>query len=267
MAAAVDRRVVYPLGDKAPRTPSPHAVPSVPSAPSVPSVRTPVDCRVRKCLALTFDDGPVPGTARLLDTLRAKGVRATFFVLGCQVTAYPHILRRAAAEGHEIGDHSYSHADLAAESPATVEAEISRTQRAIRQVTGRAPVLFRPPYGATDAQVAAVARRHDLAQILWAVDPLDWRDHSAATVQGRVLHSARRGSIILLHDIHPTTVAAVPALITKLTKAGFVFVTVSELYGGRPLTPGRAYTSAEPPKRRHKAGPGPSPTASPTPGR
>ncbi|HEV7933630.1 MAG TPA: polysaccharide deacetylase family protein [Actinomadura sp.] len=262
MAAAVDRTLVFPLGGRAPRKTTLHPVPSAPSG-----TYAPVDCRVRKCLALTFDDGPVPGTARLLDTLKARGVRATFFVLGCQVRAYPHIVRRASAEGHEIGDHSYSHANLAAESSTAVEGEITRTQRAIRQATGRTSVLFRPPYGATDAQVAMVARRHDVAQILWAVDPLDWRDRSAATVQSRVVRSARRGSIILLHDIHPTTVAAVPGLITKLTKDGFVFVTVSELYGGRPLTPGKTYTSAEPRKRKPKTRSAPSPTASPTPGR
>ncbi|WP_312881710.1 polysaccharide deacetylase family protein [Actinomadura alba] len=209
--------------------------------PPIPAARAKADCRVHRCVALTFDDGPVPGTARLLDILRDKGVRATFFVLGSQVAAYPGLLRREFAEGHEIGNHSYTHADLHQMSRAGAGSEMDRTQQAVRRVTGRTPVLFRPPYGATDAQVAAVARRNHLAQIMWAVDPFDWQDRDPDVVERRVVKETRRGAIILLHDIHETTVAAVPGIIEALDRKGYVFVTVSELYGGRPLVPGRRY--------------------------
>jgi peptidoglycan/xylan/chitin deacetylase (PgdA/CDA1 family) len=209
--------------------------------PPVPPPRAKADCRVHRCVALTFDDGPVPGTARLLDILRIRGVRATFFVLGSQVAAHPGLLQREFAEGHEIGNHSYTHADLCHLPGAGARAEMGRTQQAVRRVTGRTPVLFRPPYGATDARVAAVARRNHLAQIMWAVDPLDWRDRDPALIERRVVRGTRRGSIILLHDIHPTTVSAVPGIIGTLNRRGYVFVTVSELYGGRRLAPGREY--------------------------
>ncbi|MBC6461974.1 polysaccharide deacetylase family protein [Actinomadura sp. HBU206391] len=208
----------------------------------MPPPRAKVDCQVRKCVALTFDDGPVPGTARLLDILGARGVRATFFVVGLQVAAYPGLVRREFAEGHEIGNHSYTHANLDHMSGAGAGSEMGRTQQAVWRVTGKAPVLFRPPYGATDAGVAAVARRNHLAQIMWAVDPLDWHDRDAALIKRRVVQDVRRGAIILLHDIHGTTVSAVPGIIAALNRKGYVFVTVSELYRGKRLAPGRRYS-------------------------
>ncbi|MCW2898738.1 MAG: polysaccharide deacetylase [Streptosporangiaceae bacterium] len=265
--AAIDRMTFHGLATRPGRQPQHGTAPG--GVPPLPAARPAVDCWVRRCVALTFDDGPAPGTAHLLDILRARRVRATFFVLGCQVAAYPQLLRRESADGHEIGDHSYSHADLSAIPTGAVESEIGRTQKAIWRLTGNTPVLFRPPYGSTDRQVAAVARRHGLAQILWAVDPLDWRDRDSAVVQRRVVHAANSGSIILLHDIHPTTVAAVPGIVAKLSKAGFVFVTVSELYGGKPLTSGRKYTeltteTRQAGPRQHPARPG-DPTSPPSP--
>ena len=211
--------------------------------PPPPAPRPRVDCRVDKCVALTFDDGPVPGTARLLNLLRARGVRATFFVLGSSAEAHPELVRREFVEGHEIGNHTYDHADLRALPGSRADAEMARTQATIRRLTGHGTALFRPPYGGTDRRIAGIARRHHLAQILWAVDPFDWRDRDPSVIQRRVVSSARRGSIILLHDIHSTTVAAVPGIVARLAAKGFVFVTVSELYAGRRLTPGRRYTS------------------------
>jgi peptidoglycan/xylan/chitin deacetylase (PgdA/CDA1 family) len=195
---------------------------------------------VRKCIALTFDDGPVPTTMRLLDILKANGARATFFVLGSQVATYSDILKREAAEGHEIGNHTYTHIKLAGASAAKVKTEIVRTQDAIKQVTGTVPVVFRPTYGATDKQLDAITKQENLAQILWTVDTVDWRDHNPAVVKQRVLKGAQPGHIIIMHDTRPTSVAAIPDILKTLSQQGYAFVTISELYGGK-LIPGDKY--------------------------
>ncbi|HXA59283.1 MAG TPA: polysaccharide deacetylase family protein [Streptosporangiaceae bacterium] len=208
--------------------------------PAKASPTAKVDCHVRKCIALTFDDGPVPGTGQLLDILKANGAKATFFVLGSQVGTNYDMLKREAAEGHEIGNHTFTHAKLAGAPTAMVESEITRTQDAIEKVIGKLPLVFRPTYGATDKQLDAITKHDALAQILWSVDTIDWRDRNTALVKERVLKGAQPGYIILMHDIRPTTVAAVPDILQTLSKQGYAFVTISELYGGQ-LTPGEKY--------------------------
>lgn len=111
----------------------------------------------------------------------------------------------------------------------------------MRQTTGQRTTLMRPPYGATNQTVRSVEGRLGLAEILWSVDPQDWKDRNTATVTQRVLAAAKPGAIVLMHDIHPTTVAAAPAIIDGLRKRGYRLVTVSQLLG-KP-TPGRTYSS------------------------
>ncbi|MGW2148949.1 polysaccharide deacetylase family protein [Nonomuraea bangladeshensis] len=209
--------------------------------PGWPRTRS-YDCGRIKCVALTFDDGPGEHTGRLLDMLRRRGVLATFFVLGQMVAADhgPHLARRIVREGHEIGNHSWSHPALTGLSDDGVRRELRRTGELVRRLTGVRMRLMRPPYGATDAHVAREARREGLAQILWNLDTLDWRDRVSEIVARRA-GRAKAGSIVLMHDIHPTTVRAVPHLLDTLARRGFTFVTVSELYG-RPPVPGREYT-------------------------
>ncbi|WP_431927207.1 polysaccharide deacetylase family protein [Nonomuraea jabiensis] len=223
----------------------PYVVPGVAGASAVPGVaalfapddrtearpRPRVDCRRVKCVALTFDDGPGPYTDTLLAYLAAYRARATFFVVGGNVVAYPGVLHRTAAAGHEIGNHTWSHPDLTRLSPARVRAQLGRTDQAIRAVTGVVPGLVRPPYGAFNA---TVRRQSGRPMVLWSVDTLDWRYRSAATVARRALRSVRPGSVILFHDIHPTTVRAIPRVLRKLAGRGYRFVTVSELFGGHP---------------------------------
>jgi peptidoglycan/xylan/chitin deacetylase (PgdA/CDA1 family) len=221
-------------------------VPRPPVRPVVlPAQPRSIDCGRVKCIALTFDDGPMPDTARLLRILRRRGVRATFFLVGQMVDEHPELVRQELADGHELGDHSWNHANLPTLSAAGVRSQLSRTQEAVRRAAGVVPEVFRPPYGSTNARVAGIARQFKLPQILWEVDPLDWRDRNTATVQRRVIRGARRGDIVLMHDIHPTTVSAVPAILDRLSKEGFTFVTVSELFGGT-LTPGRKYEKLDP---------------------
>ncbi|MBF8188741.1 polysaccharide deacetylase family protein [Nonomuraea sp. K274] len=199
------------------------------------------DCGHIKCVALTFDDGPGEHTGRLLDLLRERDVRATFFVLGERVAADPggHMVRRIVGDGHELGNHSWSHPLLTDLPYERLKSEIEHTENLVERLTGVRMRVMRPPYGATDKRVAAETRREGLAQILWSLDTFDWRDRAPAIVARRA-GRARPGSIVLLHDIHRTTVAAVPRLLDRLAKKGFTFVTVSELYGDAPA-PGRRY--------------------------
>lgn len=204
----------------------------------------PPDCTRVKCLALTFDDGPADSTAELLDVLASRNVKATFFLVGENVAEHPDLVRREHAAGHEIADHSYTHADLGRASKKTIVSELTRTQDAIRNASGVTSNLLRPPYGSTSERLARITRRMGMAQVLWTVDPFDWRHRDSDAIERRVLKQAKPGSIVLLHDIHPTTVRAVPEIIDKLAAKGYVFVTVSELFGGK-LTPGKEYRELE----------------------
>ncbi|MFG1704692.1 polysaccharide deacetylase family protein [Nonomuraea sp. M3C6] len=200
------------------------------------------DCARLKCVALTFDDGPGRYTAKLLDILRRRDVRATFFVVGQMVAADKggRTVRRIADDGHELGNHSWSHPSLTGLSQQELKRQLKYTENIVQRLTGVRMRVMRPPYGATDDDVAAETRREGLAQILWNVDTLDWRDRVASIVAKRA-GQAKPGSIILLHDIHGSTVDAVPAMLDALAKKGYTFVTVSELYGKTPA-PGRRYT-------------------------
>ncbi|MFI7700261.1 polysaccharide deacetylase family protein [Nonomuraea sp. NPDC049480] len=201
----------------------------------------PVDCRRAKCVALTFDDGPGRYTDALLRQLAAYRAQATFFVVGQNVAAYPGILRRTVAAGHEIGNHTWSHADLTRLSAAGVRAQLARADQMIKAVTGMVPRLVRPPYGAMNA---AVRRQTSRPMVMWSVDTLDWLHRDSARVTRKAVKSVRPGSVILFHDIHPTTVRAMPQVLKALSKRGYKFVTVSRLFGGNP--PRLVYSGAGP---------------------
>ncbi|NUR89430.1 MAG: polysaccharide deacetylase family protein [Nonomuraea sp.] len=200
----------------------------------------PVDCSAVKCVALTFDDGPGQYTAKLLTTLERSHARATFFVVGYNSSRYPGLLKRMADDGFEIGTHTRSHANLTRLSTAAIRSQIEGPIRDIERSGQPGVSLLRPPYGATNARVAAVAKQLGLAQILWSVDPQDWLVRNSARVTSRILTHVKPGAIVLVHDIHPTTVAAMPGVIKTLQKRGYHLVTISELLGA-DLEPGRAY--------------------------
>ncbi|TDD64583.1 polysaccharide deacetylase family protein [Actinomadura rubrisoli] len=224
-----------PKAGKRPAAGSGAAKPSAPVRAPLP-----VDCARAKCVALTFDDGPTESTATLLDILAARRVRATFFLIGQNAAEHPELVRREVEAGHEIANHSYTHADLGRASEEKVMSELTRTQEAVQRASGVTPVLLRPPYGSTSRRLTSITRRMNMAQILWTVDPLDWAVRNSRSVERRVMKAAAPGNVVLMHDIHPTTVAAVPRIIDRLAARGFVFVTVTELFGGR-LTPGKKY--------------------------
>jgi peptidoglycan/xylan/chitin deacetylase (PgdA/CDA1 family) len=184
-------------------------------------------------IALTFDDGPhATLTPKLLDVLKARGARATFYVVGQNVKLYPDIIRRMVEEGHEVGNHTWNHASLTKLGPDGVKSQMDRTTAAIVEATGRRPATMRPPYGTMNARLA---KRMDdefgMKVIMWSVDPLDWRYRNAERVTREIVTKTQPGAIVLAHDIHASTVAAMPATIDGLKARGFQFVTVSELIG------------------------------------
>jgi peptidoglycan/xylan/chitin deacetylase (PgdA/CDA1 family) len=182
-------------------------------------------------VALTFDDGPhAANTPRLLDILKQKGVRATFFVVGQNAVEYPEILKRIAAEGHELANHSYSHPVLASLPESGIKEQLDKTHQAVLKATGVPMKLMRPPYGAlNNPQRAWVHSHFGYRVVLWDVDPLDWKFRDATRVEQAIVSKAHAGSIILAHDIHRSTIDAVPAILDQLLHKGLQFVTVSEL--------------------------------------
>jgi peptidoglycan/xylan/chitin deacetylase (PgdA/CDA1 family) len=182
-------------------------------------------------IALTFDDGPSEKlTPKLLDLLGAHHIKATFFVIGENVVEHPDVVARAAREGHEIGNHSWSHPNLGKMSDEAVRRDLQKTDDAIRNAIGDRPALMRPPYGSMTArQKKWVNQEFGYKVVLWDVDPLDWKRPGPVAVCNRIVRNTRAGSIILSHDIHPGTIEAMPATIAQLEAKGFKFVTVSEL--------------------------------------
>ena len=184
-------------------------------------------------VAMTFDDGPHPrNTPVLLDMLRERGIRATFYVIGRNVERYPQLVIRMRDEGHEVGNHTWTHPFLTKHGDARVIQELDRTTAAIYKATGKVPVTMRPPYGAMNArQRLMVHERRNMPTILWSVDPQDWRKPGAAVVADRILSQTRPGGIVLSHDIHSPTINAMPRTLDGLKARGFQFVTVSEMLG------------------------------------
>jgi peptidoglycan/xylan/chitin deacetylase (PgdA/CDA1 family) len=182
-------------------------------------------------IAMTFDDGPhATDTPKLLDMAAKRHIKLTFFVLGECIEQNPGVLRREVAEGHEIGNHSWSHPNLAKLSDEGVRNQLQRTEDIIWQTTGIRPKLMRPPYGElTKRQCQWVNHDFGYKVILWDVDPLDWKRPGSIVVAQRIVAGARPGSIILSHDIHPPTIEAMPQVFDALLAKGFKFVTVSEL--------------------------------------
>jgi peptidoglycan/xylan/chitin deacetylase (PgdA/CDA1 family) len=173
---------------------------------------------------------PKPPPARLLDLLAEHHIHATFFVVGENAAAYPEILQRAIREGHEIGNHTWSHPNLAKMSDENVRSQIKRTEDAITSAIGSRPTLFRPPYGSvTGHQKHFIHDDLGYEIILWEVDPLDWKNPGPNVVSSRILKETHPGAIVLAHDIHAQTIQAMPATISELEAKGFKFVTVSEL--------------------------------------
>src|SRR4051794_27283644 len=214
-------------------------------------------------IALTFDDGPSAAlTPKLLDLLAARHLKATFFVVGQNAADHPDILKRAVREGHEIGNHSWSHPNLGKMSDEAVRRELQKTDDAITAAIGKRPTLLRPPYGSITArQKKWIHEEFGYRIIIWDVDPLDWKRPGPSVVTARILKETRAGSIVLAHDIHPPTIEAMPKTFDQLIEKGFKSVTVTELLGMATPIPPKAKPSPSAPKA--VAIPSPTETASP----
>jgi len=187
-------------------------------------------------IALTFDDGPDPVfTPRVLDILAARGVRASFFLVGERAARAPATVRAIAAAGHEIGSHGWSHRSLWLCGPARTDAEIARARVTLGELSGRAPALFRPPWGMVNAAMFRALRRHQQRCVFWSIQPEGLRPAPADVQVARVLRRAHPGAIVDLHDAEGTREAparlceALPAMIDGLAAAGYGFGTVGEL--------------------------------------
>jgi peptidoglycan/xylan/chitin deacetylase (PgdA/CDA1 family) len=180
----------------------------------------------RRSVVLSFDDGPNPdSTPAILAALHSRGVPATFFLIGERIERYPQLAARIVAEGHQVGNHSYSHPRMVLEHPRAYAREIDRTDRLIRSLGYRGTIDFRPPYGQKLVVLPwLLARRHTLS-VLWNVDSRDWIETDPDRIARRVVGQVRPGSIVLLHDL-PRTAKALPQILDGLQRRGYSFRTV-----------------------------------------
>ena len=189
-----------------------------------------------KLLCLTFDDGPSESTPAILDVLAAHGARGTFFVLGESIEGREEVLARTIAEGHEVGNHTFSHPHAMDLEDAELGHDIVRCQRLL----GGAPVLFRPPYGEDALRASRIARERSIpTTVLWSVDPVDYAERDPDAIAGVILELAAPGAIVDLHDGWPRvtsterdrtpTLGALELVLPQLVHRGYRMVTVSEL--------------------------------------
>ena len=194
--------------------------------------------------AITFDDGPLRSTtARLLDGLRERGASATFFLVGERIAGNEDLVLRMKEEGHQVGNHSWSHVKLQGAAPETIRREVDKTDQMLWDLLGEGTYWLRPPYGllnASEKQLIHVPMVH------WSVDPKDWEVLNKDIVVRTVLREVQPGDIILLHDIYDTSVDAALAIVDALSEQGYWFVTVEELLELKGIQPqaGQMYRSA-----------------------
>ena len=195
----------------------------------------------RKAVALTFDDGPSPKTTPIaLELLKKYNAKGTFFMVGHAVEGNEEIVKQVVAEGHQIGNHSWDHPVLTKISLEKAKSQINDTTAALKKASGLDVHIMRPPYGAINETIQAAV---DQSFILWDVDTLDWKNRNTASIMKEV-RKAQPGSIILMHDVHQTTIDALPLILQYLTEQGFEMVTIEELMGDQ-LELHQSYTNRE----------------------
>jgi peptidoglycan/xylan/chitin deacetylase (PgdA/CDA1 family) len=178
-------------------------------------------------IAITFDDGPSARcTGRLLDGLKERGIKGTFFLIGKNVEENPELVRRLKEEGHLIGNHTYSHVEITKLSDEDAKKEIMEADRVISSITGEHVEYMRPPFGLWQEELE---EELDVMPVMWSIDPLDWTTKNVEEIVNKVVTQAGENDIILLHDCYDTSVDAALRIVDILKKKGFEFVTVDEL--------------------------------------
>lgn len=180
-----------------------------------------------KLLALTFDDGPSPDyTKLLLDGLKERNVKASFFLMGENIPGNEELVRQMAEDGHLIGSHGYSHVDFTRQPQQAVCESIGKTNDLIEEITGKRPEYVRPPYGNWTEELSD---RVEMTPVFWNLDSLDWKYQNTAQIVKKVLKKDGNYSVVLMHDIFPTSVEATLQIVDVLHSEGYTFVTVDEL--------------------------------------
>ena len=187
-----------------------------------------------KLLAITFDDGPSRYTSELLDGLKLRGAKATFFMVGPNVSAYPDVVRRMKDEGHQLATHTMSHAYLPSLEPSEILEEVNGVEERIENIVGEGKHYLRPPYGAFNSKVKSTV---GTPMIHWSLDTEDWRYRNSTAVYNSIVNTVKDGDIILLHDLYKTSVEGALKAIDTLQQRGYVFVTVEQLLRRRGITP------------------------------
>lgn len=195
----------------------------------------------KKVVALTYDDGPGKKTGKLLRQLEAYDAHATFFVVGYKVSDYKSVMKKMKTIGCEVGNHSYSHVNLGSASMSKIRQQVQKTNSKIKAVTKESAALLRPPYGSVGTSLRNGAK---MPLILWSVDTRDWETRSASKTIRAATENIKDGDIILMHDIHNSTIEASMTIIPKLKKKGYEMVTVSEMaeIKGKKLKNGSRYS-------------------------
>ena len=183
-----------------------------------------------KKIAISFDASwGAERTEQLLETLRDEGIKTTFFLTGFWVEKYPEMVEKIAKEGHEIGNHTYSHPHLNNLGEKEIEKEVQKVHDMIEKLTEVAPTLFRPPFGEYSNKVIKVLDKMGYKTIQWSVDSLDWKDLSSEEITNRVLSGLHDGAIVLFHNNGKHTAHALPAIIQGAREKGYTIVPISEL--------------------------------------
>lgn len=203
---------------------------------------------LKPMVALTYDDGPSKNsTSRILETLRANGGRATFFMVGNRAEKNGAVIRQMVEQGCEVANHTYDHTLMSKVDPAELERQLMMTNQVVADAGGVTPVLMRPCGGDTNEAGMGVAGAISMPAVLWSIDTLDWKTRDAEKTVSAVLDHVKDGDIILMHDLYETAADASDVIVPELIRRGYQLVTVSELASYRGgMTPGNSYYKFRP---------------------
>ena len=200
-------------------------------------------CKVKVCnvkqVAITFDDGPSNQTIRLLDFLKQNDIRVTFFLVGNRMTSFSTAVKREAAEGHEMGYHSYSHAMQTGLSTAQITSDFQKSDKILYEMTGKHFTVWRTPGGNYNDRVTQAV---PVPHIMWSVDTLDWKNRNASSVYYSIKNNAKDGSIVLMHDLYGSTVDGAVMAMKEMQAGDYEFVTVTELLSRNGTAPKKSET-------------------------